>query len=164
VTITLFDEEFAMLDLTHAAAIVESALQHARAKGLKPITVAVLDGSGALIALKREDGASFLRPQIAHAKAWGAVGMGVGTRGLSQRAATHPAFTTALAALFDGKVVPVPGGVLVRSSNNTVVGAVGISGDHADHDEACAIVAIEAAGFIADTGDGSAAGSESLNH
>jgi uncharacterized protein GlcG (DUF336 family) len=65
--------------------------------------------------------------------------------------------------LFDGKVVPVPGGVLVRSSNNALVGAVGISGDHADHDEACAIVAIEAAGFLADTGDESAAGSESLH-
>jgi uncharacterized protein GlcG (DUF336 family) len=163
VTITLFDKDFAMLDLIHAASIVESALRHARAKGLKPITVAVLDSSGALIALKREDGASFLRPQIAHAKAWGAIGMGVGSRALSQRAASHPAFTTALAALFDGKVVPVPGGVLVRSSNNAVVGAVGISGDLADHDEACAIVAIEAAGFMADTGDGSAAGSESLH-
>jgi uncharacterized protein GlcG (DUF336 family) len=48
--------------------------------------------------------------------------------------------------------VPVPGGVLIRSSTRAVIGAVGISGDHADHDEACAIAAIEAAGFTADSG------------
>jgi uncharacterized protein GlcG (DUF336 family) len=80
------------------------------------------------------------------------LGMGMGTRALAQRAASHPAFMSALTALSDGRIVPVPGGVLIRSGTHTIIGAVGISGDLADHDEACAVVGIESAGFRADTG------------
>src|SRR5712675_2008537 len=132
-------KEPAMIELARAAIIIDSACKHARAAGLQPLTVAVLDAAGCLVALQREDGSSLLRPQIAQAKAWGALGMGVGTRALAQRAASHPAFVSALSALSDGRIVPVPGGVLIRSSTRAVIGAVGISGDHADHDEACAI-------------------------
>jgi len=132
--------------------MIDTALKHGREKGLQPLTVAVLDAAACLVALQREDGSSLLRPQIAQAKAWGALGMGMGTRALAQRAASHPAFVSALSALSDGRIVPVPGGVLIRSSTRAVIGAVGISGDHSDHDEACAIAGIEAAGFTADSG------------
>jgi uncharacterized protein GlcG (DUF336 family) len=46
--------------------------------------VAVLDGGGHLKAFSREDAAGTLRPQIALGKAWGALGMGVGTRALAR--------------------------------------------------------------------------------
>jgi hypothetical protein len=42
-----------------------------------------------------------------------------------------------------------PGGVLILGADKSVVGAVGICGDTADNDEACAIAAIEAAGLSA---------------
>jgi uncharacterized protein GlcG (DUF336 family) len=142
-----------MIALAQAVTMIDTALKHGREKRLQPLTVAVLDAAGCLVALQREDGSSLLRPQIAQAKAWGALGMGMGTRALAQRAASHPAFVSALSALSDGRIVPVPGGVLIRSSTRAVIGAVGISGDHADHDEACAIAAIEAAGFTADSGE-----------
>ncbi len=141
-----------MISLTTAMTIVDRALGLARERGLHPLTVAVLDGAGCLVALKREDGSSFLRPQIAQAKAWGALGMGMGSRKLAQRAASHPAFMGALIALSEGRMIPVPGGVLIRSSGNLILGAVGISGDHPDHDEACAVAGIEAAGLTADRG------------
>ncbi|MDB6100705.1 MAG: GlcG protein [Gammaproteobacteria bacterium] len=141
-----------MIALAQAVTMIDTALKHGREKGLQPLTVAVLDAGGCLVALQREDGSSLLRPQIAQAKAWGALGMGMGTRALAQRAASHPAFMSALSALSDGRIVPVPGGVLIRSSTRAVIGAVGISGDHSDHDEACAIAGIEAAGFTADSG------------
>jgi uncharacterized protein GlcG (DUF336 family) len=141
-----------MIALAQAVTMIDTALKHGREKGLQPLTVAVLDAGGSLVALQREDGSSLLRPQIAQAKAWGALGMGMGTRALAQRAASHPAFMSALSALSDGRIVPVPGGVLIRSSTRAVIGAVGISGDHSDHDEACAIAGIEAAGFTADSG------------
>jgi len=141
-----------MIALAQAVTIIGTALKHGRENGLQPLTVAVLDAAGCLVALQREDGSSLLRPQIAQAKAWGALGMGVGTRALAQRAASHPAFVSALSALSDGRIVPVPGGVLIRSSTRAIIGAVGISGDHSDHDEACAIAGIEAAGFAADSG------------
>jgi uncharacterized protein GlcG (DUF336 family) len=98
--------------------------------------------------LKREDSASILRPQIAIGKAWGAVGMGESSRQLSERLKERPAFLGALSTMSQGKVVPVPGGVLIMDGNE-IVGAVGVSGGTADEDEACAIEGIKAAGFVA---------------
>jgi uncharacterized protein GlcG (DUF336 family) len=141
-----------MIDLAHATIIVDKALAQGRSLGLPPLTVAVLDGSGVLVSFKREDGASLLRPDIAQAKAWGALGMGMGSRALAQRASAQPAFISAVNALAGGRLIPVPGGVLIRSGLQSIIGAVGITGATSDQDEACAVAGIEAAGFSADTG------------
>ncbi len=141
-----------MIDLAQASIIVEKALAQGRSLGLPPLTVAVLDGSGCLVCFKREDGSSLLRPEIAQAKAWGALGMGMGSRALAQRASAQPAFISAVNALAGGRLIPVPGGVLIRSSGKSIIGAVGITGATSDQDEACAVAGIEAAGFGADTG------------
>jgi uncharacterized protein GlcG (DUF336 family) len=108
--------------------------------------VTVLDGGGHLKALKREDGASILRPTIAMGKAWGAVGMGESSRRLSERLKDRPAFLGALSTMSQSKVVPVAGGVLIMRQNE-IIGAVGVSGGTADEDEACAIAGIQAAGL-----------------
>lgn len=142
----------APLPLTTAARIVQAALQEARRLNLQPMTVAVLDAGGHLVAFQREDGSGILRPQIASGKAWGVLGMGTGGRTMAQRAESHPTFYAALFAASEGRVFPVRGGVLVRDAGARVVGAVGISGDLPDRDEQCAIAAIEAAGFVADAG------------
>ncbi len=139
------------ITLSDASTIVDAALAKGRALGLKPLTVAVTDAGGHLVAFKREDGSGILRFDIAYGKAWGALGMGFGTRELTRRAADNPSFLTALAAASGGRVVPSPGGVLVRSGD-TVIGAVGISGDTGDRDEECALAGIAAAGFIAQEG------------
>jgi uncharacterized protein GlcG (DUF336 family) len=141
-----------MIDLAHATTIVDKALQHGRALGLPPLTVAVLDAAGCLVSFKREDGSSLLRPEIAQAKAYGALAMGMGSRAIAARAAVAPAFVSAVNALAGGRLIPVPGGVLIRSSSKAIVGAVGITGAISEQDEACAAAGIEAAGFIADTG------------
>ncbi len=141
-----------MFDLNHASTIVDQALAHGRAMGLPPLTVAVLDAAGCLVAFKREDGSSLLRPEIAQAKAWGTLGMGMGGRALQQRASVAPAFMAAVNTLADGRMIPVPGGVLIREANNAIVGAVGITGAVSEQDEACAVAGIEAAGYVADTG------------
>ncbi|MDB5706976.1 MAG: GlcG protein [Sphingomonas bacterium] len=140
------------LTLNAAARIVDAALAHAATRELKPLTVAVLDAGGHLVAFKRQDGSGILRPEIARGKAWGALGMGVGSRGLAQRAEMAPAFFVALASASEGRVIPVPGGVLIRGQEGKVIGAVGISGDLPDNDEACAVFGIEDAGLIADPG------------
>jgi uncharacterized protein GlcG (DUF336 family) len=140
------------LSLTQASAIVDAALEKARAIGCKPLTVATLDAGGHLVALKREDNSSILRPQIAQAKAWGALGMGAGGRALAERAAAAPAFFAALTDVSGGRIVPVPGGVLIRDDQNYVLGAVGVSGDNPEHDETCAIFGIQQAGLVADGG------------
>jgi uncharacterized protein GlcG (DUF336 family) len=109
----------------------------------------VLDAAGHLKAMQREDGATVIREQIATAKAWGAVSMGISSRSLANVAVDRPDFMNALLNMADGKIMPVPGGVLIRDTKNNVIGAVGISGDISDQDERCAIAGIEAVGFIA---------------
>ncbi|MCH6545167.1 MAG: heme-binding protein [Deltaproteobacteria bacterium] len=134
------------LTLEKAAIIVDKTLEKARELKLRPLCVAVLDDGGHLKALKREDEASILRPQIAIGKAWGAVGMGESTRELGQRLKDRPTFLNSLSDLSDGKVVPVAGGVLILEGNS-IIGAVGVSGGTSDEDEACAIEGLRAAGL-----------------
>ncbi len=134
------------LTLAQASTLVDAALAHGRAAGMVPLTVAVLDAGGHLVAFKREDGSGILRFDIAFGKAWGALGMGFGSREFVARAAAAPAFVAAVAAASGGRVVPVPGGVLIESGGE-VIGAVGISGATSDEDEACGLAGIAAAGL-----------------
>src|SRR5918995_180242 len=134
------------LTLENASVIVDRALAKAREMKIRPLCIAVLDDGGNLKALKRDDGASILRPQIAISKAWGAIGMGESSRHLGNRLKELPAFLGALSAMTGGKVVPVPGGVLIME-DDTILGAVGASGATADEDEACVIAGIQAAGL-----------------
>ncbi|MGB8840343.1 MAG: heme-binding protein [Aliidongia sp.] len=140
------------LTLAQASLITDAALAEGRKRKLLPLTVAVLDAGGHLVALKRDDGASLIRPQLATAKAWGTLGMGFGSRELSRRAQANPVFFNTLTALADGNMVPVHGGVLIRDGLGDIIGAVGISGDVSDADEACALAGIEAAGLTGDAG------------
>jgi uncharacterized protein GlcG (DUF336 family) len=140
------------LTLAQASTIVDAALNKGREIHCAPLTVAVLDSGGHLVAFKREDRSGILRPDIAHGKAWCALGMGFGSRELAERATKTPMFITALAAVSQGRMVPVPGGVLITSADGEVLGAVGISGDTSDRDETCALAGIEAAGLKAQPG------------
>jgi uncharacterized protein GlcG (DUF336 family) len=140
------------LTLAHARTIVAAALEKAAELGLKPLTVAVLDAAGDLIALERQDGASPLRPAIAIGKANGAVQLGLGSRALMSRAESQPFFIQSMNALCNGSLVPVPGGVLVRGEGGRIIGAVGITGDTSDNDETAAIAGIAAANLTADAG------------
>jgi uncharacterized protein GlcG (DUF336 family) len=138
--------------LEQATRIIDLALAHGRAIACAPLTVAVLDAGGHLTALKREDGSSLLRPQIAMGKAWGALGMGFGSRTLGQRATNAPVFYNALFDVSGGRLVPGAGGVLIRDGGGGIIGAVGISGDTSDKDEDCAVAGIKGAGLAADPG------------
>jgi len=138
--------------LAQASTILDVALKKGRDTDCAPLTVAVLDPGGHLVAFKREDKSGILRFDIAFGKAWGALGMGFGSRTLASRAAKTPQFFTMLAAASGGRMISNPGGVLIRNAGGDVVGAVGISGDTSDKDEACAIAGIEAAGLKANPG------------
>lgn len=141
-----------MMTLEQANIIANAALAAGRERGFAPLCVTVLDQGGHALALQRDERASISRPQIATAKAAGCLGMGFGGRELAKRAQAVPMFFTALAGIFPDGIVPVPGGVLIRNHDGTLIGAVGISGDTSDNDEVCAIAGITAAGLVADTG------------
>ena len=135
------------LPLANASAIVDHALRIGRENGMLPLTVAVLDAGGNLLAFKREDGSGIMRGDIATGKAWGALGMGISSRTIRDRLHDRPAFQAALSSVSQGRFVPVPGGVLVLDGERRVIGAVGISGDTSDKDEYAAIQGIKAAGL-----------------
>ncbi len=135
------------LPLKYASTIMDEALKIGRAEGMLPLTVIVLDSGGHMIAVKREDGSGIFRIEVAKAKAYGALGMGVSTRIMGQRLKDRPVFASSLNGLSDGRWVPVPGGVLIRDDKGQVIGSVGISGDTSDRDEFAAINAVKAAGY-----------------
>jgi uncharacterized protein GlcG (DUF336 family) len=135
------------LTLAQASTIIDAALKKGRDLNLAPLTVVVLDAGGHPVALKREDRSGIMRVEIATGKAWGGLGMGFGSRELFERSSKQPMFITAIAAVSQGRLVPVPGGVIIRGEGGDIVGAVGISGDTSDNDEICAIAGIEAAGL-----------------
>jgi uncharacterized protein GlcG (DUF336 family) len=139
------------LTLAAASILADAALAEGRRLGLAPLTLVALDAGGHVVVAKREDNSGILRFEIAYGKAWGALGMGFGTRELADRAAKYPTFIAAISAASAGRIVPSPGGVLIRKHGITL-GAVGISGDTGPQDEAAALVGIAAAGFDAAPG------------
>ena len=142
-----------MADLTldTARKILDAALAKAAEKKLKPLVIAILDARGAIKLTAAQDGTSLLRAEIAHGKAFGALAMGMGSRALHQRAQEQAYFIDSVNTLAQGRLVPVPGGVLIMDGT-TLLGAVGVSGDTSDNDEICAVAGIEAAGLKANAG------------
>ena len=138
-----------LLTLKEAEAIVAAGLKKAREMSFEPMTISVLDASGTLKAMSREDGSGLVRPDIAFYKALGTLVMGLPIRELGRRNDLMPNFFGALNIVSQGRVVPMPGGVLILRDGQ-LVGAVGVTGDTSDNDEVCAIAGIEAAGLVAD--------------
>lgn len=140
------------LTLDVARKILDTALAKGAEKKLNPLAVTVLDVRGCTKAFAAQDGTSLKRGEIAHGKAYGALSLGMGSRAIFKRAQEQAYFINAINSLAQGALVPVPGGVLVLDANGSLLGAVGISGDTSDNDEACAIAGIEAAGLTANPG------------
>lgn len=137
------------ITLEQAREIVRATLSHGRAQAFGPLTVAVLDPGGQITLLEREDGSGILRPEIAIAKAWGALAMGLPSRGLADLAEARPGFFETIEHLADGRLIPAAGGCLIRDLDGQVIGAVGVTGDTSDNDEACALHGIAEAGLRA---------------
>ncbi len=135
------------LTLTQARSLIDAALAAARQAGFKPMGVVVVDAAAQVVACAREDGASALRLDIALGKSAAAVGMGVNSRVLTQRAKDLPAFFGAVAATAQQKFIPQTGAVLITDAAGSVLGAAGASGGTGDEDEQIVIAGIAAAGL-----------------
>lgn len=136
------------ISLADANRIIVFAFEKGAELGLKPLCIAVLDAGGHVIAMQRQDEASTLRPQIAIAKASGALGLGVSSRKIADMAAERPTFVASLASLSPQGIVPAAGGVIVMRDGE-IVGAVGVTGDTSDNDESCALAGIAGAELMA---------------
>ena len=139
-----------MITLRKARAIIKATVDKGAEAGMKPLSVVVLDAGGHPIAFERADGASPGRFEIARGKAHGCLMLGLGGTAIQARAENQAYFVQALNGAYDGRFVPVKGGVLVRDKRGTVLGAVGVTGDTSDNDAIAAVAGIEAAGFAAE--------------
>ena len=135
------------LSLTQARSLIDAALKAARELGFRPMGVVVVDAAAQVVASAREDGATALRLDIALGNAAAAVGIGVNSRVLTQRAKDLPAFFNALAAASQQKFIAQTGAVLITDAAGAVIGAAGASGGTGDEDEQIVIQGIAAAGL-----------------
>jgi uncharacterized protein GlcG (DUF336 family) len=142
------------LTLAQAQTIIATALKHGTDQKMQPLAVLVLDERGVPKAFAAQDGTSLRRFEIANGKAHGALSFGIGSRALAKRVAANPHFIAAATHAVGGSLVPVPEGVLIRNAGRAIIGAVGISGDNSDNDEAAAVAGITAAGLTPDPGEG----------
>ncbi len=142
------------LSLTTANTIITAALAHAKAASFKPLGIVVIDSRATVKVASIADGSSLARFDIARAKAKGALSFNMGTRSLEKLAKERPHFFAGAVAAIEGGIVPVPGGVLIKDTDGTILGAVGVSGDTSDNDEIAALAGVTAAGFVGDGGQG----------
>ena len=135
------------LTLAQANAMIEAALAEGARQSLKPLTVSVHDAGGHVIAIQRQDGASNMRAKLAAGKACGALALGVSSRKIGEMAVERPYFIASVDSMGEGGMVPAAGGVIVADASGVVLGAIGVTGDTSDADEACALAGIAAVGL-----------------
>jgi glc operon protein GlcG len=126
-----------MSSLSLARACITRGIEEAERRGFK-VAIAVVDDAGHLMACDRMDGALWLTPEIARAKANAAAGFRATTLDLEERFTKRMLFADNVATLGGYELVFGRGGVPVMDGER-VVGAVGVSGAvPADNDHAIA--------------------------
>ncbi|AHG62163.1 GlcG/HbpS family heme-binding protein [Advenella mimigardefordensis] len=125
-----------------AQRLISAVLDAGRTRQSKPLAAVVVDAGGSIVASARDDGAALARHEFAMAKAWGSIALGLDTRELVKRADANPAFFSAAATLLSGRLLPAAGGVLIKEGEQ-LLGALGVSGDTQEMDDACAMAALE---------------------
>ncbi len=141
------------LTLATAQTIIAKTLDHAATAKFKPLGVVVLDARGTVVAAAIQDGSSLTRFDVAKGKANGAISFNMGSRGIEKLAKDRPHFLAGALGVIDG-IIPVPGGVLIKTPEGQIIGAVGVSGDTSDNDEVAALAGIKAVGLMGDGGPG----------
>lgn len=127
----------------------EKILAGARAQASEmkvPMSFAVVDAGGYLIALVRMDGGGLLTPSIAHSKAYTAAVFRRASAELGKMAETRPQFFASIVNIGSVPLIAGGGGVPIRQGAE-IVGAVGASGGTPEQDVECAQAGLAAAGI-----------------
>jgi uncharacterized protein GlcG (DUF336 family) len=123
--------------LEQARVCIERGIKRAQELGFK-VAIAVVDATGHLVACERMDGALWVTPEIARAKANAAAGFRATTLDLEERFTKRMLFADNVATLGGYEFVFGKGGVPLVERDE-IVGAVGVSGAvPADNDHAIA--------------------------
>lgn len=134
-----------MLTLDDAQRLLAAARSAADEQGV-PMSFAVMDPAGHLLAFARMDGAPWISADVAQGKAWTAAAYGAPSHAQREKMEPLPNFATALSAMTHGRYTPQTGAVPVYSEG-VLLGAVGASGGTGDQDQAASAAAVEQSGF-----------------
>ena len=134
-----------MLTADAAQSLLATARQESTALGV-PMSFAVMDAGGHLLALVRMDGAPWISTDVAQGKAWTAAAYGMPSAGQKAKMDALPNFSTALATMTGGRFTPQPGAVPVYADGR-LVGALGASGGTGQQDEDVCAAAVTASGY-----------------
>lgn len=133
------------IPLAVATKICDSVVNQALAKGWGPVAVHVVDSAAQPIAMQRMDGVALAYASFSAAKANTCVLLGMNPRAFRDKyAGGDPAKmlqATSMISSMHGSVCTFPGGVLLRSQDEKIVAAVGVSGASSDQDEWLALSA-----------------------
>ncbi len=134
-----------MLSLDQATTVLTAARAAAADVGV-PMSFAVMDPGGHLVALVRMDGAPWISADVAQGKAWTAAAYGAPSHAQREKMEPMPTFAAALTAMTHGRYTPQTGAVPVYHEG-ALLGAVGASGGTGEQDEIACTTAVERAGF-----------------
>ena len=134
-----------MLTLDDALRLLDAARAAASEAGV-PMSFAVMDPGGHLLALTRMDGALWITADVAQGKAWTSAAYGAPSDAQKAKMSSMPNFSTSITAMTHGRFTPQTGGVPVYADGVLVAG-LGASGGTGEQDEAAATAAVESSGF-----------------
>ncbi len=134
-----------MLTIDDATSLCTAARKAADELGV-PMSVAVMDPSGHLVAFVRMDGAPWISADVAQGKAWTAAAYGAPSAAQKDKMEPMPNFASAVTAMTHGRYTPQTGAVPVYR-DGALLGAVGASGGTGDQDESVCSTAVTSSGF-----------------
>jgi uncharacterized protein GlcG (DUF336 family) len=138
------------ITLDQANRIIEATIKRGIELDCRPMSVVVVEPGCVVKAFQKEDGASMIRFEMAYGKAYAALALGRDSALVKVRQEEKPEFMRFLIAASGNKLFPEGGGMQIRDQDGEVIGAVGVTGDTEEHDNACAAHGIHAAGLKTD--------------
>ncbi len=139
-----------MITLLQADTLIDAILARARELKCRPISVVVVEPGAIVKAFKKEDGSAMMRFEMAMGKAYASLALGRSSSLVRVRTEQKPLFMDFLFKASEDKIFAEGGGRLIRAADGALLGAVGVTGDKEEQDEALAAHGIHAAGLKTD--------------
>ena len=133
------------LNLEMADTIASGVVNVCKRNSFAPITVNIMNPQGHIVVRKTMDGCPTIAiPEFSFAKAYTCIGTNSSSRNFRDKYTSelNPSKfcqMTSMVNITGGNMAPFPGGVLIKTSDGQVIGAVGVSGASGDEDEYCAL-------------------------
>lgn len=118
--------------LDKAKKMLSAGIQQAQVAG-KPCSIAIVDGSGWLVALHRMDGAPMATANIARDKAWSACAFEMPSSEISSFGDASKAGFSLNPTKWNDQITTLPGGLPVEVDGK-LIGGIGVSGGTAEQD------------------------------